>query len=469
MIPGTELEFGDHVNLLLGRNGTGKTTLLKWIDMALRFNFGELQREDFHFEYELEGDAYWLTVEVENEFVAHDPQDLVASLYGAGDWVGRWHFVLRWKDPGSPYPNLEATTSGGWRPHLTVEETKGCRLPANWALSESGPLRLLDRCGDTTTLQYTQPDQGLQDSRLLDRLVGAVGQACGRAHPAPLESPANPQLALRFDEARVWWDQFLTSASPVARYVERPIQLPAPVSVTGEIPPGSAVQFSIGVAGDRIISRVIGQPMAMLFPTFRPEEWSSGQPQLSFLHTGIKVLEQVVEALGLKSIRLTLDLARARELPPTETQPGGNEYEYSTPRFFITRRDGRGFLSEGLSFGQQRLFAFLCYLEVWPGGPVLADELPNGMHHGMIDFCLDAIGDRQAFLATQNPLLVDHMGFSSAEEVRKSFVLCDTREHNGREQMDWRTMTEAEADTFFKDFQVGIQHVNEILRLRGLW
>lgn len=51
------------------------------------------------------------------------------------------------------------------------------------------------------------------------------------------------------------------------------------------------------------------------------------------------------------------------------------------------------------------------------------------MHHAMIGQCIDLVGERQAFLATQNPLLIDSLGFSSLEEAQRTFVLCSS-EHD---------------------------------------
>jgi hypothetical protein len=91
------------------------------------------------------------------------------------------------------------------------------------------------------------------------------------------------------------------------------------------------------------------------------------------------------------------------------------------------------------------------------------------MHHEWIDACLEELGDRQAFLTSQNPLLLDYLSFESAEEVRSSFVLCRTELQGDHEQMVWENMTAEDSEGFFNAYQVAIQHVSELLRTRGLW
>jgi hypothetical protein len=48
-------------------------------------------------------------------------------------------------------------------------------------------------------------------------------------------------------------------------------------------------------------------------------------------------------------------------------------------------------------------------------------------------------------------------------------VICDLQESDGRERMLWRNLTPDEAAEFFNAYEVGIQHVSEILRDKGLW
>jgi energy-coupling factor transporter ATP-binding protein EcfA2 len=51
--PGTELHFDDGVNLVLGQNAAGKTTLLSLLSAVSRSAFEELSHEEFDLEYEL--------------------------------------------------------------------------------------------------------------------------------------------------------------------------------------------------------------------------------------------------------------------------------------------------------------------------------------------------------------------------------------------------------------------------------
>lgn len=119
---------------------------------------------------------------------------------------------------------------------------------------------------------------------------------------------------------------------------------------------------------------------------------------------------------------------------------------------------------EHLSFGQKRLVAFLFHLEAHRE-IVLADELTNGLHYDWMIECVSLMADRQKFLAAQNPLLVDRIGFSSVESVRRRFIRCE----RDRDELIWRAFTVPEAEEFFATYQAGAQLVSELLRDQGLW
>ncbi len=134
------------------------------------------------------------------------------------------------------------------------------------------------------------------------------------------------------------------------------------------------------------------------------------------------------------------------------------------------RADGSQISHGLLSFGQKRLFSFLWYLAVREKLPVVADELLNGLHHEWIEICFDRLRERQSFLATQHPLLLDHIPVESAEAARTTFVRCSLEAGpDGRERMVWRNFNEEEAERFFVAYKTGIQHVSEVLRTEGLW
>lgn len=130
--------------------------------------------------------------------------------------------------------------------------------------------------------------------------------------------------------------------------------------------------------------------------------------------------------------------------------------------------DGTHITHERLSYGQKRLLTFFYYLACNPH-IVIADELVNGLHHRWITAAIEAIGQRQAFLTSQNPLLLDYIPITSADEVRRSFVLCRGEPCAGRPGWIWENMSEEDATELFSAYEVGIEHVSEIFQSRGLW
>jgi hypothetical protein len=141
---------------------------------------------------------------------------------------------------------------------------------------------------------------------------------------------------------------------------------------------------------------------------------------------------------------------------------------YNNLRFWLTRADDSEYSDEHLSFGQKRIVSFLAYLD---GALtfVIADEIVNGLHHAWVDLCVNSIGDRQAFLTSQNPLLMDHLSFNDPDEIRHSFILCSLDDDEEREVIKWQNMTEDQAKATFEASEAGIGHLSTILRNEGLW
>lgn len=148
----------------------------------------------------------------------------------------------------------------------------------------------------------------------------------------------------------------------------------------------------------------------------------------------------------------------------------GSRETWGDLRVVGTRHDGTEIDSRWFSFGQKRALALVFWRhQSRASGIVVIDEVVNGLHHDWIDQILALIGDRQAILTSQNPLLLDRMEFESVEDVVRKLVLCSTEIVEGQEMMVWRDPTPAEATDIFQPCELGIQHVGEILRTHGLW
>ena len=139
-------------------------------------------------------------------------------------------------------------------------------------------------------------------------------------------------------------------------------------------------------------------------------------------------------------------------------------YFYQGLSFNVRHENGETTTHDVLSYGQKRLLTFLYYLAV-NDYVVIADELVNGLHHSWIRLCLDQIGTRQAFLTSQNPLLLDYLPPSSVEQAQRQYIECRSE----GDQLVWENMSKADAESVMTAWDAGIQQVSEILEIRGLW
>jgi hypothetical protein len=176
-------------------------------------------------------------------------------------------------------------------------------------------------------------------------------------------------------------------------------------------------------------------------------------------------LASAVRIMGFASGQAHIDVLARRFRSETL-----DDVEFGNLTFrFQFEEDGVDMIShDRLSYGQKRLLTFFCYLDMCPD-VVIADELVNGLHHAWITAAVAAMGARQAFLTSQNPLLLDYIPITSAEEVRRTFVLCRGEPRKGRPGWIWENMTEEDARELFSAYEVGVEHVSEILQSRGLW
>jgi energy-coupling factor transporter ATP-binding protein EcfA2 len=169
-------------------------------------------------------------------------------------------------------------------------------------------------------------------------------------------------------------------------------------------------------------------------------------------------LDRAARTMGYQRAHGRIDVESKTTGATTETRLTNLRFGFSSGQDSFTHTS--------LSYGEKRLLAFFAISDACPD-IVIADELVNGLHHEWIKACIEELGQRQAFLTSQNPLLLDYLEFESASDVQKGFVLCERSAD--RSQLLWRNPSDEEAAEFFAAYTTGIQTVSEILVSKGFW
>lgn len=401
--PGTELRFNDGWNVVLGRNATGKTTLLNLISMALRGDFEELASETFAVEYELGDEGLTLRVSLRNDLIERkgisalmdptfrmerrDEPDHRATLSGLLTANGE---STRFGTP--PLPMEEGVRA------VSIDPQRG--LTPSLAMLEAGALTPPQGRDLRALARAYRFDEALEVFRVV---LGGTSDAT-----------ALPQR--RTTDAAHWATLlFLVYAPLVPREVRW-----SPVTANGD---------TTSIQGDFEACSNLG--------------WAVKQLGGTALHAIYPVTKSIV-LLGLSTSTL------------------------GEPTITLRRPDGAVSVRL-LSFGQRRLFAFAWYLDS-NEGPVVADELVNGMHYEWIDECVRAMEGRQKFITAQNPLILDHVDIASVDDVARSFVLCRAEtDADGRREVVWSNPSPEQSAEFFRAYENGVLKVHEILRTEGLW
>ncbi|HEX5754182.1 MAG TPA: AAA family ATPase [Archangium sp.] len=420
--PGTRLAFNPGYNVLLGQNGTGKTTLLNLVAAAIKSNFADFKDEEFDLSYELESDKATATLSVRNQNralpISLNLKDIAFEHPQPGAWVseGVMHS-----------PSLSVSTSisskkTGLHVQLDLENQRGSArrtdeavpgpsLEFDLSLLKNFPpwvllVTALEQWGDKTST----PRELLSDFRELF-----------------LESTTS-----RFDESLEYFNKLGELPLELFRYPD------GHIASSGALDP-------TGVMNEPLGSQARGK-------------W--GAPEYLLTDANLQPLKQTLQLLDFESAEAILELVDSLKGQQIDMMRLGNL------RFYFSHRGGWKISEKMLSYGQKRVLSFMFYLST-AKSTVIADELVNGLHHRWIRACFEALGPRQVFLTSQNPLLLDYLSFKSPEEVRSAFVLC--RWEKGPEQMVWENMSQEAAADFFDSYKVGFQQVGELLQSKGLW
>jgi len=367
----TELVFDDDWNVLLGKNSTGKTTLLELIAATIRGDVGAFEGVDLDIEADLTlgpAQVKWTVKSAEPPSL----ENVEASLSGA---------IVR-----SAQRRFHADVSGeGLQSYTVLGDEHGIDgFHGSRAISFGGGSALF-----ALLLQYGHSHDLFNLINNTYRLALNVAFVSGDVQ--------------RFDEVLTFFQR-------------------------------------IGPTGDMILSSNGRGDQSLASPEVVKafgDSLKTAVERISVEHYQLPFLRRFVDLCGFSSASLHLELLR-RNASTKNPQAW-----FGRPSFLFRRRNGEELREQHLSFGQKRLLSFLFYLTI--SNPVIADELVDGLHFDWISACVEATRGRQKFFASQNPLLVDHMGFKTRAAVKSRFIRCSI----DADEMIWENFSDAEADDLF--------------------
>lgn len=403
--PGTELHFGDGFHLILGKNGTGKSTLLELLGAVSTLDFKRpfFAETPFHLEASLAIGNVALHATIKRTFEAQN----VPSVDGN-------RLDLPPRDEAEVTVRIE-------QPLISFRRWFIARTGENLRVSQIDPIGSESLSGDSFELQFK-----------LDPLRMSWGLAVGLGALQKTESThrMHPEMVASLYRGGV----YRGTGYP---FDEALVTLP------------SITATAISAGGEDSVASGPGLPPALNFV-------GRGGP-VEFDLSRDPELQRAVTCLGYES-------ARAYFPPPASVNAG---WSYSSPSFQFFRNGKAIRRHDQLSFGQQRLFSFAWYLACNPD-IAIADELVNGLHSDWIDWCVEAIGDRQCFLTSQNPLLVDAVPLTSEEDIRRGIILCEIAPDTG--QLTWRQLDADELDIVSRALaESRLDLLSDLLRALDLW
>jgi ABC-type phosphate/phosphonate transport system ATPase subunit len=418
--PNTELHFNSRGALLLGKNGTGKTTLLHVIAAALSSDWPRLSSiadDGFDLDYTL-------------RFSHQTEEPLLLEVTMLGDPTPNGEFVRR------PFGDKHR----GHTLEVTVRDPSGTLLLR--ASSKDNQTDFTYRDGSNG--QRSTPSHSPVDALTF----GDDEKRTPLDHVVFIEELRNLcQRLQRYDEAYDYFERLT--------HEEREDQPRASFFRLDQLLKGigfSSDLFSVSTC------RAMRDAIELLEKTPDQVKLQSPPPPGIKGEEPLPWLAVFRELVRIDEVSITFELVSAKQSSNTIIMHyGPMSLRYAT--------HGATLRGDQLSFGQKRLFALLHYLDAHES-IVLADEMVNGLHHEWIERCLEISNTRQSFLSSQNPILFDFMDFSSAEDAAERFIECNVEEQG---RFVWRNMSLDDAAEFYAVYETGVQHVSEILRTRGYW
>jgi energy-coupling factor transporter ATP-binding protein EcfA2 len=424
--PGTRLVFNADHNVLLGQNGTGKTTLLNLVAAVVTSNFTDIWDEEFDLEYQLVSGQGAATATI-----------AARKRHGAAELKAALGLLSRSTSAQLPMFSPDDLQAPEFSADVELVHRTGEPLSIRMEL-RGGQAKVSSKLGTEASAPRRVTSHFREELLWANALTGMMLGAGEKAAFSPQEQELRGffiEVQLRrFDESLEFFNTFRTASFDLVRSGEKAVEL-----VGENIPaPHELIQQLVEAARGH---------------------WRSDQYVIKDEH--LPFLGRVTRLLGFDKAEVVVQLQEAG------AKADGEQMLLGGLRFLFSRGPER-ISDEYLSYGQKRMLAFSYYLAS-TRSVAIADELVNGLHHAWIRACLDELGQRQVFLTSQNPLLLDDFPFDSAQQVQSTFILCRKERVGEHERMVWENMSQEAAEDFFDSYKVGFQQVGELLQAKGLW
>lgn len=412
--PGTELCFSDGLHVVLGKNASGKSTLLDLIAASLAVNF---DHPDFH----------------------DEPLDLEFTLR-----AGELHFEAKVKRA----PREENVSS--------VLEDVGGR---NGSQREEGHYILRAPSGFKITVVLSTDDLPRRTVEGMDPAQYGLSEPLGGRHRV---SPLSPTIVGLYN---LWFQGSSWKAWEAMTRMGRKFLLAAAHDQPFRMSEGDELLNAF--ADSRFVIH-LGESLQTC-PYLLPDDlFKALSPTGSAIEVQLALepfLFTFIREMGFSGARMSLGP------PRVERHLGHDVFAYSLPTFTFYR-DGRLVRRvDQLSYGQRRLFALGWYLACTRDSAIL-DEPANGLHESWIAFLVSQLHDRQVFLTSQNRELLDMLPFRTETELSRGFVLCESRPQpgGGEPTLHWRGLHEDESALMIKALRASrVDLITDLLRALDLW
>lgn len=424
---GCELRFSDKTNIILGLNGTGKSTLLALVASLLADKFEDIGK----------GEDY----DVEAEFAHKQWTIQVSSIYKA-------------QSPNEPLLKFHELMK---KDNRELAHDKSTNVKAEVSITSSNEKTII-RYDGTATIEYTIISNGKTvASGSVVRIQGSVDVSILLTYALVVASIYEEKAkGLKLSKEYMKLPLHVTAS----RFEEGLEALEHLTKNAKWIFSNHGSNFSVQTRGTASTAVTSG-----LHRKFSEDVAAT---TLAVNHTVSPALRRFTEIAHFPKATFQVELIE--KTAPARSTPEAEEtvYTFGNARIYLTRKDKSVCTHELLSRGQKRLLAFLLYLEAHEDIAIV-DELVNDLHYEWIEQCLKALPPRQALLTSQNPLLLDQLIFEDLEDVKGTFVLCYCNENRTSDEMTWRNLSDEEAHLFYRAYEAGVQHVSEILRSKRLW